>query len=200
MPCPLLWVENLWKDPFAVEMARSLQAPRHISAMADRAIAAMQQPDGRRYSGIHLRMEEDARASIDAAGGPTAYWQDYVDASRRANLDPAAPIYISSGLVSYGENELVDRFTQELRDLGYGGEVTYKERLLPAEDLNALAPEEQAALDLAILLPAQKVVGAKWSSFSIFLQQKRQLHGHPPEATMLSGTSDHPEGYFRLVP
>lgn len=200
MPCPLLWIQDLWKDPLAVEMARSWRAPRRISDLATQAIAAIQQLYGGHYSAIHLRMEEDARASINAVGGADVYWQDYIAASRKAAFDPEETIYLSSGLMSYGESEIVTRFTRELRGLGYYGAVTYKELLLHPDDLGALSPEEQAALDLEILLPATKVVGTKWSSFSVFLQQGRQLHGHAPETTVLSGTQGHPEGYFRLVP
>ena len=170
-----------------------------ITALADVIRDRLEEKTGQ-YSGVHLRLEADAQATIAQRGGMQVYWQQYLDAVHTAKFPPDAPVYLSSGLMGYAASGPVERFTQALRALGHRGPITYKEQLLSREALEELVPEQQAALDLAVLLPAERLVGRTWSSFSLFLQQMRAVHGRKSTDTVLAGGPIHPEAYFRLAP
>lgn len=194
MPCTFLSVAQLYDNPPVRGFAASFRFAPQIEALADRVGHRL----NRTFNGIHLRLERDASFPMATYGGRQAYWRQYLQTVDAARFDGSAMIYLASGLLGYGDQAQLGSFVRALRSRGIRGEVVTKEMVLPAEDLNSLAVEQQAALDFAVMLSANHVVGVAWSTFSYLLRERRALEGRDPDSMALVGRASPAEESFRL--
>ena len=86
------------------EVARSLDFSPTISAMADSVVAAISAA-ATSYNAVHLRIEKDARDWSQIMGGPEAVWNAYVASMRQAGFTSDVPMYVASGLLTYGASD-----------------------------------------------------------------------------------------------
>lgn len=194
LPCTFFAVRTADSLPLVTDVARTLTIAPDIIALADRVVAAVasaalvRPPPRLRdrragdlplapFNGAHLRLESDARDWTAILGGPAALWGAYVGAARAAGCDAHTPLFIASGLLSYGATAQLAAVVAEIKRLGLASAVYHKEMFLGAGELEALTSEQAAAVDFVVLARAKGFVGLGSSTFSHYIREHRALHG-----------------------
>ena len=174
LPCTFFTVRTLDSLPLVTDVARTLAIAPDIIALADRVVAAVASAAhvrppprlrGRRagdlplapFNGAHLRLESDARDWTAILGGPAALWGAYVGAARTAGCDAHIPLFIASGLLSYGATAQLAAVVTEIKRLGLASAVYHKEMFLGAGELGGLTSEQAAAVDFLCARPRERL-------------------------------------------
>ena len=90
------------------EVAKSLEFAPTLQALANRIVEGITGGGMHAYNGLHLRVERDARDWTNIMGGTQAIWDGYVSAMRSLGFNATTPIYVASGMLTYGAScELV---------------------------------------------------------------------------------------------
>jgi hypothetical protein len=141
------------------------------------------------FNGVHLRIEADARDWEEILGGRAALWGGYLAAARAAGFDARTPLYVASGLLTYGASAEMDKVAAEIKKEGLASSIHYKEQHLTSADLAALNSEQKAAVDFLVLQRSRGFVGLGSSTFSFYLREHRALEGIPRNSTVLVDSS-----------
>lgn len=189
LPCAFFSLRTLSTLPLVTEVAGSLKFAPALHAMAQKVLGDIR-VEHHVFNAVHLRVEKDAEDWIKILGGPEKTWSLYLDAMRKGNFDPQTPIYLASGLLTYGSNQDdMQRIVGLLVQAGVASTVLYKERYLDQPDLDALTSEQKALLDFLVLAEGKTFVGLGVSTFAYFLREHRALHGMPKSATVFVDSS-----------
>lgn len=97
--CSLRTIGNL---RVVTEVARSLDFPKRLHAIAQRIIDGMAQGGHAEYNGVHLRIERDARDWAMIMGGAPVVWHSYIKTMKSVGFDNATRLYVASGMLTYG--------------------------------------------------------------------------------------------------
>ena len=141
------------------------------------------------FNGVHLRIESDARDWAEILGGRAALWEGYLSAARAAGFDRATPLYVASGLLSYGASAEMDRVAEEIKRGGLASSIHFKEQHLTSADLASLNSEQKAAVDFLVLARSKSFVGLGSSTFSFYLREHRALERIERNSTVLVDAS-----------
>jgi len=141
------------------------------------------------FNGVHLRIESDARDWEEILGGRAALWAGYLSAARAAGFDAGTPLYVASGLLTYGASAEMETVAAEIRGAGLASSIHHKEQHLTPADLAALNSEQKAAVDFLVLARSRAFVGLGSSTFSFYLREHRALEGIPRNSTVLVDAS-----------
>lgn len=201
LPCSFFAVRTSDELRLMSDVARTLTFAPHLVALADRVVDAAARAarggagsagDARAlapFNGVHLRLESDARDWATILGGTQAVWDGYVSSMRAAGFNATTPLYVASGLLTYGASRQLASVVAELRRLGLAARVLYKEALVPDAALAPLNSEQKAAVDFLVLARATAFVGMGSSTFSFYLREHRALAGVPRATTTLVDAS-----------
>lgn len=107
----------------------------------------------------------------------------YLQQCEKAGFNSSTPLYVASGLLSYGSATWPTARRQLLGS--YASELYYKERFLTSQQLAGLTSEQRAAVDFLVLEKSEAVVGFSASTFSWLLREMRALLGIAPRGTMM---------------
>ncbi|KDD71689.1 hypothetical protein H632_c4559p0, partial [Helicosporidium sp. ATCC 50920] len=135
------------------------------------------------FNGVHLRIEKDAGDWAIIMGGKGVIWDLYLAYLREARFGPDAPLYVATGLLSYGAGAEWEDARRRLAP--YASKLVHKEQVVPEYELRGLNPEQLALLDFLILAHAGGFVGFGSSTFSFYLAEYRHLMGAPAESSFL---------------
>lgn len=155
------------------EAASRVKFNRTISMLADQVVAAIQQRSGDtagKFSGVHLRIEEDASAWFvgDAYNDRPNLLRHFKEVVY--NFDAGNTVFIAGAFNETIEAEIGSFFERR---------VVTKRMLLGESQLSGLHSEQLALLDFLVLTKAQYFVGFVASSMSYFCQEYRMLLGKP---------------------
>ena len=103
----------------------------------------------------------------------------YYDAIKHLELDPALPLYISSGIFR-NEPDFAQRCLSN-----WSSHIFYNELLLSKSEMAELDIEQLAAVDFLITARASKFIGWAGSSFSFWIPEHRALHGMDPATSYI---------------
>ena len=103
----------------------------------------------------------------------------YADAIRNLGMDPALPLYISSGIFRT-EPDFAQRCLSN-----WSSHIFYNEILLSKSEIAELDIEQLAAVDFLITARAAKFIGWAGSSFSFWIPEHRALHGMDPSTSSI---------------
>ncbi|KAI3432401.1 hypothetical protein D9Q98_003957 [Chlorella vulgaris] len=189
LPCTFFSLHTTPILPVVSQVASTLHFNPALEYIADRVVAYMTRDGRRTFNGAHLRVEKDAGEWIAILGGPAAVWGMYLDTMAAAGFDAASPLFVATGLLSYGAEIEFKTGVALLIGQGMCSEVLYKEEYVPPFEMQRLNSEQLALLDFLILARAEKFVGFGPSTFSTYLQEHRVLHGTPPANSLLVNAS-----------
>lgn len=122
-------------------------------------------------------------------GGRAALWDGYLSAARAATLDAGTPLYVASGLLTYGASAEMEKVAADIKREGLASSIHYKEQHLTSADLSNLNSEQKAAVDFLVLARSKNFVGLGSSTFSFYLREHRAMEGIPRNSTVLVDAS-----------
>lgn len=189
LPCTFFSLRSVSSLRIVSEVARSLEFPKLLHAMAQRIIDGMTQHGTHSYNGVHLRVEKDAKDWAMIMGGPQIVWLGYIKTMRETHFNATERIYVASGLMTYGASVDMSRTVEYLKLMQVASEVHHKERYIPREELEMLNSEQKALLDFLVLARAHNFVGFGSSTFSFYLREYRALQGIPRRTSGLVDAS-----------
>mmetsp|Transcript_3827 Transcript_3827/g.11047 ORF Transcript_3827/g.11047 Transcript_3827/m.11047 type:complete len:533 (-) Transcript_3827:775-2373(-) len=188
LPCTFFMLRSLSNLRAVTEVARTLEFAPSIEAMADRVVAAIHSTTPV-FNAVHLRIERDAKDWAQIMGGPEALWNAYVQAMRQAGFSRDTPMYVASGLLTYGASDDMNRIIALLKAAGLCSEVLYKELYVDEKEVAALNSEQKALLDFLVLAKGKAFVGLGSSTFSFYLREYRVLKDLPRSTSVIVDTS-----------
>jgi hypothetical protein len=112
----------------------------------------------------------------------------YLDSCQQAGFDPQTPLYLASGLCTYGDRKSLLNVTHQLAS--YSSSIHYKEQYLAKAEMDELTSEQTALVDFLVLARSRSFVGISVSTFSHFLREYRALAGLPRSSSVLMDASD----------
>ncbi|KAL4423902.1 hypothetical protein ABPG75_001203 [Micractinium tetrahymenae] len=189
LPCTFFSLHTSSMLPIVSQVAATLHFNPNLEYLADRVVAYITRDGRRRFNGAHLRVEKDAAEWFIILGGPQVVWNMYREKMHEAGFEPTLPLYVATGLLSYGAELEFQGGVNMLVTSHLCSEVLYKEQYVPIFELQRLNSEQLALLDFLILARAEKFVGFGPSTFSFYLREHRMLHGMPPEQSHLVNAS-----------
>ncbi|RMZ53967.1 hypothetical protein APUTEX25_002544 [Auxenochlorella protothecoides] len=185
LPCTFFALRTARIPALATRVAALLPFNAALEALAARTVAAMAAAGVPAFNGVHLRVEKDAGDWTIIMGGVGRMWHLYTQTMRRAGLDARTPLYVATGLLTYGASKEWAYAQRVLLSKGLASRVVIKNQFVPAFELAELNTEQQALLDFLILARAVRFVGFGSSTFSYYLTQHRRMRGHAQEASLL---------------
>ncbi|CAL5224081.1 g6707 [Coccomyxa viridis] len=109
-------------------------------------------------------------------GGEQVRWREYKRAMAQGGFSAAWPLYIASGILTYGDKAGLQNVRANLGS-HFGSSFHYKELYLHKNTLAGLNAEQNALIDFLILIKCNKFVGFSPSTFSYFIREYRTLTG-----------------------
>jgi hypothetical protein len=138
LPCTFFALRSVSALRVVSEVARSLEFPLNLHAMAQRIIDGMTKQGQLQYNGAHLRVEKDAKDWAMIMGGQQIVWFGYIKTMRETGFDEKDILYVASGLMTYGANADMSRTVDYLKLMEVASEVHHKERYIPREELERM--------------------------------------------------------------
>lgn len=188
LPCTFFMLRSLSNLRVVTEVARSLEFAPAIERMAERIVDKIAK-SAAGFNAVHLRIEKDARDWSQIMGGPEAVWNAYVGSMRQAGFTANVPMYVASGLLTYGANDDMNRIIGMLKAGGLCSDVLYKELYIPQAEIDELNSEQKALLDFLVLAKGKYFVGFGSSTFSFYLREHRVLQGMQRSSSVLVDAS-----------
>lgn len=189
LPCTFFSLRTLSNLRLVSEVAGSLKFSPAIHAIAERVLTGIRKEHSE-FNAVHLRVEKDAEEWIKILGGPERTWGLYLDAMRQGNFGPQTPMYVASGLLTYGSNQGdMQRIIGLLIHAGACSKVLYKEQFIDQPEISELTSEQKALLDFLVLAEGKAFVGLGASTFAYFLREHRALQRRPKSTTVLVDSS-----------
>lgn len=112
-----------------------------------------------------------------------------MSAARAATFDAGTPLFVASGLLTYGASAEMEKVAAEITREGLASSIHYKEQHLTSADLAGLNSEQKAAVDFLVLARSKYFVGLGSSTFSFYLREHRALEGISRKSTVLVDAS-----------
>lgn len=166
-------------------------------SIANRAMELLASEGKQRFNGAHLRLEQDAIFRADDMGGFDGLLAEYGKYMRAAGFNGTSPLFAASGLINSGADEDWNRTKTFLLD-GLSSQVLHKGILVPELELATLSAEQQAILDLLLLLRSEYFIGIGHSTFSLYVVELRALMGYHPNTSYLVKTPDFDNRFGKL--
>lgn len=185
LPCTFFALRTARISVLPTLVAALLPFNAALEELAARTVRAMAASGVPVFNGVHLRVEKDAGDWTIIMGGVGRMWHIYTETMLHAGFDAATPLYVATGLLTYGASSEWAYAQKVLLSKDLASRVLIKNQYVPDFELAALNTEQAALLDFLILARAARFVGFGSSTFSYYLTQHRRIRGHAPETSIL---------------
>ena len=138
MPCAFFALRTANVLPLATEVARALPFSAAVDALARRAAVAMAARGVFAFNGVHLRIEKDAGDWAIILGGQGRIWHLYCDTLASARFNASQPLYVASGLLTYGANKDWETAKRVLMSKRLASRIIIKDEFVPKFELKGV--------------------------------------------------------------
>jgi hypothetical protein len=138
LPCTFFSLNTTNILPVVSQVAATLHFNPSLEYLADRVVSYITRDGRRNFNGVHLRVEKDAAEWFLILGGldgAQVVWEMYRDAMLDAGFEPDTPLFVATGLLSYGAHYDFTSGVSLLVSSRLCSEVLYKELYLPPFEL-----------------------------------------------------------------
>lgn len=141
LPCTFFALRTASILPLATEVSLSLPFNATLDRLALRTVAAMRAAKVPSFNGVHLRMEKDAGDWMVILGGRGAVWSMYLNAMRRVGFNASTPLYVATGLLSYGAEQEWEDAKRVLINARVASSVIIKNQYIPDFELEGASAQ-----------------------------------------------------------
>lgn len=138
MPCTFFAARTARALPLATQVARALPFSREVEALATRTVAALAVRGHVAFNGVHLRIEKDAGDWSIIMGGAGRIWHIYCETMRKAGINATLPLYVATGLLSYGATSEWGLAKRILSGKNLTSQVLTKDEFVPKFELKRM--------------------------------------------------------------
>ncbi|CAL8465889.1 g5425 [Coccomyxa elongata] len=146
LPCTFFMLRTRRIIPIVSQIATSLDFSPFVKSLARQVLSMMAIKGAKKFNGVHLRIESDARDWAVIMGGEGAIWDLYRKAVQKT-FDAGTPLYVASGLLTYEGKKEFTHVQEKIRAWKICNTVYNKELFLQDKVLSALTSEQKALVD-----------------------------------------------------